>query len=73
MVFQKLINIENPPTIPDTLSHTFRDFISKCLEIDPNCRFDTDQLLNHPFIVYGDPEKKKRKDKRIMRVKNEVL
>ncbi len=61
--------MENPPSIPDSLSHTCKDFVSKCLELEPNNRFDTNQLLNHPFIVYGDPEKKIRKDKRIKRIK----
>ncbi|KAM0063965.1 putative mitogen-activated protein kinase kinase kinase STE-STE11 family [Helianthus debilis subsp. tardiflorus] len=39
-----------PPPIPDTLSTEARDFILKCLQVNPNDRPTAAQLLNHPFV-----------------------
>ncbi|KAM1665130.1 hypothetical protein EV1_044030 [Malus domestica] len=39
-----------PPPVPDTLSRDARDFILKCLQVNPNSRPTAAQLLNHPFV-----------------------
>ncbi|KAK4761817.1 hypothetical protein SAY87_029701 [Trapa incisa] len=38
------------PPIPDTLSKDAREFILKCLQVNPNNRPTAAQLLNHPFV-----------------------
>ncbi|KAJ0267349.1 Mitogen-activated protein kinase kinase kinase 9 [Hirschfeldia incana] len=38
------------PDIPDTLSLDGRDFITKCLKVDPEERPTAAELLNHPFV-----------------------
>ncbi|KZV33052.1 Mitogen-activated protein kinase kinase kinase [Dorcoceras hygrometricum] len=40
---------ERPP-IPDSLSRDARDFILKCLQVDPSSRPTATQLLDHPFV-----------------------
>ncbi|XP_052808624.1 mitogen-activated protein kinase kinase kinase 4-like isoform X2 [Mya arenaria] len=44
------------PSIPEMLSEEGRDFLSHCLEIDPDHRWSTSQLLDHPFTKIYDPE-----------------
>ena len=39
-----------PPPIPNTLSTDARDFILKCLQVNPDDRPSAAQLLNHPFV-----------------------
>ncbi|KDP42519.1 hypothetical protein JCGZ_00316 [Jatropha curcas] len=39
-----------PPDVPDFLSDTSRDFIEKCLQIDPKARPTAAQLLQHTFV-----------------------
>ncbi|XP_021823576.1 mitogen-activated protein kinase kinase kinase 1-like [Prunus avium] len=39
-----------PPPVPDSLSTDARDFIFKCLQVNPNKRPTAAQLLNHPFV-----------------------
>lgn len=39
-----------PPPVPDSLSEDARDFILKCLQVNPNARPTASQLLNHPFV-----------------------
>lgn len=39
-----------PPEIPNTLSAEARDFVLKCLQVDPNDRPTAAQLLDHPFL-----------------------
>jgi len=49
--------VENPPPqLPDTFSPEFRDFISKCLQKEPEKRGKLADLLEHPFITkkYGE-------------------
>ncbi|KAL4488046.1 hypothetical protein ABPG72_009384 [Tetrahymena utriculariae] len=46
-----IANAQQPPPIPEHLSSVCRDFISKCLKINPNDRYNVRQLLNHPFIL----------------------
>ncbi|WOL18501.1 mitogen-activated protein kinase kinase kinase 1-like [Canna indica] len=41
---------EQPP-IPDNLSRDARDFISKCVKVNPNDRPTASQLLEHPFVM----------------------
>ncbi|KAL6525165.1 hypothetical protein OROMI_030758 [Orobanche minor] len=38
------------PLIPDSLSNDARDFILKCLQVDPSSRPTAAQLLDHPFV-----------------------
>ncbi|KAL0078863.1 kinase-like domain-containing protein [Phycomyces blakesleeanus] len=40
---------------PDTLSEIFRDFLAKCLHVDPELRPSSGQLLQHPFLLKADP------------------
>lgn len=39
-----------PPTVPDTLSKDARDFILKCIQVNPSDRPTAAQLLDHPFV-----------------------
>ncbi|XP_052142555.1 mitogen-activated protein kinase kinase kinase 1-like [Oryza glaberrima] len=39
-----------PPEIPATLSEDARDFIMKCVKVNPNDRPSAAQLLDHPFV-----------------------
>ncbi|GJW14267.1 pleckstrin homology-like domain-containing protein [Tanacetum coccineum] len=39
------------PNIPSSVSHDLSDFLSKCLEREPNERWSCDQLLHHPFLL----------------------
>ena len=44
---------DEPPCIPTSdlrFSTDFRDFLSKCLQKDPNDRWTCQQLLTHPFV-----------------------
>ena len=42
---------ENKPEIPKQFSYELKDFLSNCLEKDPDKRADADKLLNHFFIT----------------------
>jgi p21-activated kinase 1 len=52
-----LIATNGPPTIanPENLSSTFRDYLSKTLEVDAKKRPDATQLLQHPFFSIAEP------------------
>ncbi|XP_074570011.1 mitogen-activated protein kinase kinase kinase 1-like [Curcuma longa] len=39
-----------PPTIPDSLSRDARDFIRKCVQVNPDDRPNASELLEHPFV-----------------------
>ncbi|GLU01003.1 hypothetical protein SLE2022_183300 [Rubroshorea leprosula] len=39
-----------PPRVPASLSKDAREFILKCLQVDPNNRPTAVQLLHHPFV-----------------------
>lgn len=39
-----------PPPIPESISKDARDFICKCLQVNPNKRPTAAQLLEHPFV-----------------------
>nr|GEX36674.1 RNA-directed DNA polymerase, eukaryota, reverse transcriptase zinc-binding domain protein [Tanacetum cinerariifolium] len=43
----------NPPQAPLTASPEFRDFVGCCLQMDPTRRWNTAQLLRHPFVTGG--------------------
>ncbi|XP_076884328.1 uncharacterized protein LOC143533415 [Bidens hawaiensis] len=43
-----------PPPIPNTLSAEARDFILKCLQVNPDDRPSAAQLLEHPFLRRRD-------------------
>ncbi|CAC5409888.1 MAP3K4 [Mytilus coruscus] len=38
------------PSIPETLSYDGKDFVSHCLEPDPEIRWTAAQLIDHPFV-----------------------
>lgn len=38
------------PPIPDSLSSDARDFIERCLQVEPSLRLTAARLLNHPFV-----------------------
>ncbi|CAO3699299.1 unnamed protein product [Rhizopus stolonifer] len=40
---------------PESLSSDFRDFLSKCLEVDPELRPSAEEMLAHPFLTRADP------------------
>ncbi|KAL8237473.1 hypothetical protein R6Q59_018554 [Mikania micrantha] len=44
------IGIGDLPHIPNTLSAEARDFILKCLQVNPDNRPTTAELLKHPFV-----------------------
>ncbi|KAA8538555.1 hypothetical protein F0562_028251 [Nyssa sinensis] len=44
-----------PPPVPDSLSRDARDFILKCLQVNPNDRPTAVQLLDHPFVKRSLP------------------
>uniref|UniRef100_A0A0D3CQS6 Protein kinase domain-containing protein n=1 Tax=Brassica oleracea var. oleracea TaxID=109376 RepID=A0A0D3CQS6_BRAOL len=47
-------DLKNPlPDIPDTLSLDARDFITKCLKVNPEEQPTAAELLNHPFASSG--------------------
>uniref|UniRef100_A0A183CK30 non-specific serine/threonine protein kinase n=1 Tax=Globodera pallida TaxID=36090 RepID=A0A183CK30_GLOPA len=39
----------------EALSPEFVDLIDRCLSVDPEQRADTEQLLNHPFVLKAKP------------------
>ncbi|KAG7888797.1 hypothetical protein KL936_003184 [Ogataea polymorpha] len=51
-----LITTNGKPTLndPDSLSEELQEFLDKCLEVNPDKRFDSAQLLELPFIKNAD-------------------
>ncbi|KAJ8900126.1 hypothetical protein K2173_024242 [Erythroxylum novogranatense] len=45
------ICMSQPPEAPATASREFRNFISCCLQREPNRRWSASQLLQHPFVL----------------------
>ncbi|XP_041014670.1 mitogen-activated protein kinase kinase kinase 1-like isoform X1 [Juglans microcarpa x Juglans regia] len=45
-----MIGRGKPPPVRDSLSRDARDFILKCLQVNPNDRPTAAQLLDHPFL-----------------------
>ncbi|KAM9966521.1 hypothetical protein ACTFIR_006739 [Dictyostelium discoideum] len=43
----KLLDINGIPLIPDHLSNDFKNIIQHCLQINPNARFNTNELYNY--------------------------
>ncbi|KAL2520064.1 Mitogen-activated protein kinase kinase kinase 1 [Forsythia ovata] len=43
------------PLIPESLSSNARDFIIRCLQVDPNARPTAAMLLDHPFVKRTHP------------------
>lgn len=50
-VMAQLYNIKKPPLIPTKASFPLKDFLKKCLAIEPTHRWNIYQLLHHPFIT----------------------
>lgn len=46
-----LLSVQKPTFIPAKASFLLRDFLEKCLAIDPTKRWNVYQLLLHPFIT----------------------
>ncbi|KAG6532737.1 mitogen-activated protein kinase kinase kinase 1-like [Zingiber officinale] len=44
------IGHDEPPPIPDSLSQDAYDFISKCVQVNPDDRPTASELLEHPFV-----------------------
>ena len=38
------------PKLDSSYSKEFKDFVEKCLTIDPNKRWTSSQLIMHPFV-----------------------
>jgi serine/threonine protein kinase len=47
-----------PPKLPESLSDGARDFLSKCLQVKPEERWNVRKLLQHPWMVAKEPEKR---------------
>jgi p21-activated kinase 1 len=52
-----LIATNGTPTIanPENLSVTFRDYLTRTLEVDAGNRPDATQLLHHSFLAIAEP------------------
>jgi len=51
-IYMLLKNIvELPPTLPNGVSTECNDFLTLCLNKDPNMRLSSLELLNHPYIT----------------------
>lgn len=46
----KIASSNEPPPLPDGISDSLRDFLSKCFVVDPAKRASVAELLQHPFI-----------------------
>lgn len=46
-----MIGKGEPPLVPDSLSRDARDFILKCIQVNPKDRPTAAQLLDHPFVT----------------------
>ncbi|KAG5007504.1 hypothetical protein AAZX31_09G156000 [Glycine max] len=44
------ICFDEPPSLPETASPEFRNFVECCLKKESSERWTTNQLLNHPFV-----------------------
>ena len=57
----KIAMQEEPPAISvesqNRISHDAKDFLRRCLIIDPQQRADTNELIRHPFIKRAKPLK----------------
>lgn len=47
---------------PDRLSSDFRDFVNRCLEVNPDLRLSATGALNHPFMLKADDLKSLRQN-----------
>ncbi|CAO3647610.1 unnamed protein product [Mucor hiemalis] len=52
-----LIATNGTPTLqsPESLSEDFKDFLAKCLQVDPDIRPSAEEMLKHPFLKIADP------------------
>ncbi|XWS16701.1 hypothetical protein CRYUN_Cryun34aG0113600 [Craigia yunnanensis] len=57
------ICMSQPPEAPPSASYEFRHFISCCLQRDPARRWTAARLLQHPFIVRGEHQRRKPEEK----------
>lgn len=46
-------NTRVPPPFPSNMSSEGRDFLTKCLQVDPQQRFSAARLLEHPWLRNG--------------------
>ena len=49
-VMNCIYHAKKPPDIPTEASPEMKDFLSKCLQMEPSKRWNVNQLINHPFI-----------------------
>jgi len=47
----RVISRSPPPTLTKKeFSKNFRDFLTKCLDLEPSNRWTAEKLLTHPFL-----------------------
>mmetsp|Transcript_65097 Transcript_65097/g.74804 ORF Transcript_65097/g.74804 Transcript_65097/m.74804 type:complete len:554 (+) Transcript_65097:222-1883(+) len=61
-VLSLIVSTKTGPQLPDGISDLCRDFLVKCLQLNPSQRLTASQLLNHPWItsVYSYAEQQSR-------------
>lgn len=47
----KIAKTRQPPAFPENISYEARDFLQRCLNVDPKRRPNVRTLLRHPFIT----------------------
>lgn len=50
-VLNHIYKSENPPEIPSNASNVLRDFLNKCLVMEPKDRWNIFQLKKHAFVT----------------------
>jgi serine/threonine protein kinase len=64
-----IMNAQKPPDLPEGLSDSLKDFLSKCMKLNPRERLNVYKLLRHPFIT-GEELANRRESKKVNSDKN---
>jgi len=56
LIALRLIVVDGIPTLPNTYTPLFRDFIESCLQINSKMRAISQELLRHPFLLKACPK-----------------